>query len=232
MKRTASTVALALAAAAVFAVIITGVFLGHIVKKSIGVYGPLLTQTTVVVDAVHLSLLTGSAKITGLVVGNPVGYKTPRAMSVGTIVAGVDPTSVFSRKIVIRSLRVESPEIIFEGGLAGNNLSQILNHANSTSQGSGTLSASAEKTFEVDDVVISGAKVQVVLPGVHETAYQVMPLPEIHLTNLGTSEEGITAADLTRRVLSAISSTTVETVARAAGDLDKNAATLKQTGVR
>lgn len=234
MKRVISTLALALLAVVIVAMIVLGVCLNHIVKKGIETYGPTLTQTTVAVDSVDLSLLTGSAKVKGLAVGNPQGYKTSRSISAGLIAVGLNPLSVFSKKVVIRSIRLESPNITFEGSLAGNNLSQILDNVNSTGQQGGTLSTNAaatpnsEKKFEVDDLVVTGAMVQVVINGVGMTKPQVIPLPEIHLTNLGTGSDGITAADLTQRVLSAISSATLQTVVQTAANLDKNSATLKQ----
>ena len=224
----------ALLAAAIVTVIVIGVCLDRVIKKAVEIYGPQMTQTSVGVDTVHLSLLTGSAKVKGLVVGNPSGYKMPDAIAVGTIAVGVDPASVFSRKVVFRSIRLESPEITFEGGLGGNNLGQILDNVNSPGKSSGTLSTNAvtqprsEKKYEVDDLVITGAKVQVVLMGTQER--QVISLPDIHLTNLGTGGEGITASDLAQRVLAAITSATIESVAKTAANFDKNAATLKRMG--
>lgn len=234
MKKIITTAALVLLAVIIVALIIFGVCLNHIVKSAVETYGPRLTRTTVVLDSVDLSLLTGSAKVKGLVVGNPKGYHTPQSISAGLISVGLNPASVFSSKVVIRSIRLESPTITFEGGLAGNNLSQILDNVNSSSQQAGTLSTNvatapkSEKKFEVDDLVVSGAKVQVFINGAGMAQPQVIVLPDIHLTDLGKGGEGITATDLARRVLVAISSATLEAVVTTATDVDKNAAVLKQ----
>src|ERR1700722_4927798 len=139
-KKIISTVILVVVAVVVVTLIVIGVFLDRIVKRAVEVYGPQMTQTSVTVDSVHLSLLTGSAKVKGLMVGNPKEYKSPEAITAGTIAVGVDPLSVFSQKIVIHSIRLESPEVTFEGGLAGNNLSQLLDNVNSSDKSSGTLS--------------------------------------------------------------------------------------------
>lgn len=234
MKRIISTVALALLAIVIITLIVVGVCFNHIVKKAVETYGPRMTQTTVALDSVDLSLLTGSAKVKGLAVGNPQGYNTPHSISVGLIAVGLNPMSVFSKKIVIRSIRLESPNITFEGGLAGNNLSQLLDNVKSTGQQGGTLSTNAatappsEKRFEVDDLVVTGATVQVVINGAGMTKPEVITLPDIHLTDLGTDDQGITAADLAQRVLGAISSATIQTVVQTAANLDENAASLKQ----
>ena len=234
MKRVISTVLLAVVAVVVIALIVIGVFLNHIVRRAIETHGPRLTQTSVSLDTVDLSLLTGSAKVKGLAVGNPEGYRTPHSIMAGEIAVGLDPMSIFSRKVVIRSIHIESPNITFEGGLEGNNLSQILDNVNSTGRGGGTLSTNAEaapkaeKKYEVDDLVISGAKVQVIINGIGMAKPQVIPLSDIHLTNLGKNGDGMTAAELTRRILIAISSATIQTVVQTAAELDKNAATLKR----
>ena len=84
----------------VVAVIVVGLFLGKIVKAGVNTVGPKLTQTTLTVDAVDVSLLTGSATVKNLVVGNPEGYKAPNAISVGLTAVSASPMSVLSDKIV------------------------------------------------------------------------------------------------------------------------------------
>jgi uncharacterized protein involved in outer membrane biogenesis len=235
MKKILTTIVLIVFVLAVIAVIIIGVYLGQIVKKVVNTYGPQMTQTTVSVDTVTLSLLTGSASLKGLVIGNPQGYKSPNAISVGKIAVGVDPLTVFANKVVVRSIRLESPSINFEGGLSGNNLSQILDNVDSSGGKSGPVSTNAattpasQKKLEVDDLVISGAKADVLITSPVQREVNVT-LPDIHLTDLGKDGEGITAADLTRQVLNAITTATLETVAKQAINLDQNAATLKQAG--
>jgi len=215
----------------IVAVIVGGFFLGNIVKAGMETVGPKITQVTIKVDAVSLSLLTGSAKIQGLVVGNPEGYKTPQAISVGMVAVGVNPVSVLSDKIVVRSIEVRNPEITFEGNpFAGNNLSKIrdnVNAATASSQQPATnqtaqAASTPGKKLEVDDFLITGAKVHVSLTGMEGKA-MTLPLPDIHLTDMGKGASGITAADLTRRALDALTSATIKAVANNASDLGKGA---------
>ena len=235
MKRIITTIVIIVVALIVVTLIVIGVNLGRIVKNAIEVYGPKMTQTTVSVDKVTLSLLTGSAKVTQLSVGNPQGYKSPNAIAAGTIAVGLNPMSLLSDKIVIRSIRLESPEVTFEGGLTGNNLSQILDNINSSGKSSGTVSTNVatqpkpEKKYQVDDLLISGAKAQVILTSPVQRQVS-LTLPDIHLTNLGTEGDGITASDLSKRVLNAIVTATLQTVTKDAINLDQNATTLKQAG--
>ena len=78
------------------------------------------------------------------------------------------------------------------------------------------------KKMEVDDFLITGAKVHVSLTGMGGKE-MTLPLPDIHLTNLGKDNAGITAADLTRRVLDAITTATIKAVANATTDIGKGA---------
>jgi uncharacterized protein involved in outer membrane biogenesis len=213
------------------AVIVAGLSLGKIVKTGVETVGPKLTQAPVTVNAVNLSLLTGSAKVEGLVVGNPEGYKTPQAISVGVVAVGVNPASVLSDKIVVRSIEVRNPEITFEGNpFGGNNLTKLRDNVNAAT-GSGQKPATTQtapaagqpgKKFEVDDFLIAGAKVHVSLTGLGGQE-MTLPIPDIHLTDMGKGSDGITAADLSRRALDALTAATVKAVANAASDVGKNA---------
>jgi uncharacterized protein involved in outer membrane biogenesis len=198
--------------------ITVGFYLGPIVKYGIEEIGPKVTKVHVTVDNVNLYPLAGSAKVKGLMVGNPSGYQTPQAISVGNISVSMDPLSVFSNKVLIHSVWVQSPEVTFEGGLGGNNLSKIVTNATAVSQNpSASANASAgpgnrpAPKIEVDDFLISGAKVHVSLKNVSGTG-MTLPLPDIHLTDLGKGTNGMTPAELTQAVLNAITTDTVKTV--------------------
>jgi hypothetical protein len=147
------------------------------------------------------------------------------------VAVGVNPLSVISDKIVIRSIEVRSPEITFEGNpFSGNNLTKIRDNvtaATASSQkpaSSQTAQAGSKpaKKLEVDDFRITGAKVHVSLTGMGGKEVTV-PLPDIHLTDMGKGAAGITATDLTRRVLDALTAATVKAVANSASDISAGA---------
>jgi hypothetical protein len=222
-------IGIGLLALIVITVIVVSFFLGSLVKTGMETVGPKIVQVSIKVDSVGLSALTGSAKIKGLVIGNPEGYKMPQAISIGLVAVGVNPLSVLSDKIVVRSVRVEAPEITFEGSPFGkNNLGQIMDNINATAKSGGPTATNAPlqagkksaRKIEVDDVLITGATVHVRLTSL---GGMTLPLPPIHLTDLGKDSDGITATDLTRRVLDAITSATLKTVISAATDIGKGA---------
>lgn len=225
----------------VVAVLVVGVFLDKIVKTGVETVGPKIVQVPITLDEVKLALLTGSARVKGLIVGNPEGYKTPFAISIGTASVGVNPLTVLSDKIVVRSVEVHNPEITFEGGLGGNNLGKIMDNVNAVAQAGGppstkktaTAGNKPAKKIEVDDLLITGAKVHgtLVLFGGKEITLPSLPLPDIHLTNLGKGSDGLTPTDLTRVVLQAITSTTLKTVSNAATDAGRNMGNIGKQGL-
>ncbi len=232
LKKILLVAVIGLLAVIIIAVIVVGLFLGSIVKTGVNTVGPKLTQTTFTVGAVDLSLLTGSAKVKNLVIGDPEGYKAPNAISVGLAAVSIAPMSVLSDKIVIKSIRVESPEITFEGNpLGANNLKKIEDNVNAAAAGfqsSATnqpaktgASAKAVKKLEVDEFVITGAKV-------HYGTVPTLSLPDITLHDLGKGPDGITPAELTKDVLSEIVSETLKTVGSAALNAGKSAENLSK----
>jgi hypothetical protein len=208
-------------------------FLDSAVKRGVETIGPKLTKVDVKLDGVHISVLSGSGKIKGLVVGNPDPYKMPRSISVSNAALELKPTSLLSDKLVIKSINLEAPEIFFEGGLTGNNLSKILANLNEATSGPGGTNVAnatpkeqkkANKKLEVDEFKITGAKLTANITDLGKTV--VIPLPTISLSNLGTGPDGITVTELTKKVISEIEKESLKAVSSSATDLGKAAETL------
>ena len=209
-------------------------FLDGAVKSGIETLGPKMTKVDVKLDAISISLLSGSGKIKGLVVGNPEGYKTPHSISIGTASLALKPGTLLSDKLVITSINLEAPDITFEGGLSGNNLSKILANLNENTSGPGGTNVAgatpkeqkkAAKKLEVDDFTITGAKLDANISDLGGKTI-TLPLPTIHLSNLGTGPEGITVTELTKQVISAIEKQSVQTVATESGNIGNLAGNL------
>jgi hypothetical protein len=211
------------------AVVVVALSLDKIVKKSIETIAPQITQTPVTLDSVSISVFTGSVGVKGFVIGNPDGYKTPQAISVGKAVVSVVPSSVLAGKIIVHSIEVRSPEITFEGNpLGANNLSKLMDNVNAIAGGSQPVTNAPAKSgaskpvkkLQVDDFLITGAKVHVSLTGLVNRE-MTLPLPEIHLTGLGAGSDGITPAQLTKEVLGQITKETLIVVVEAVRNLGK-----------
>lgn len=203
-------------------------FLDGAVKKAVETIGPQITKVDVKLDSVSISILSGSGKIKGLVIGNPEGFKSPSSISLGKASLGLKTTSLLSDKIVIRSIVLEAPEITFEQSLKGNNLLTLQKNLGGDAstkeqpKEQPKEKSAAAKKLQVDDVLITGGKIHVTVSALGGKSATV-PLPPIHFTNLGTGADGITPAELSKRILSEIIEGAMKEGEKTVTDLAKGA---------
>ena len=219
----------------VIAGVVVAVYFDRIVKAGVESVAPGITQTTVTLAGVSLSPLSGAASLKGLVIGNPPGYTAPEAVRIGRAAVRLEPTSLLHDKVIIRSIELHEPEITFEGNPLGeNNLQKILDNvkAKTAADAAGTNAATAKsagKKLQVDDVVITGAKVnaRVRMKLLGQEVNQDFPLtlPELRLSQLGQGPEGITSAELTGKLLDKVKEAALPEIEKLAGDFVKNKAT-------
>jgi hypothetical protein len=214
--------------------------LGAIVKKGIEMFGPGATGVDVRLQSAQVWLLDGRAQLDGLVVGNPQGCKTPEAIVADKVSARIKTASVFSGKVVIERLEFKAPVVTLEGGLKDNNLTKIEKNlddycaglsAAPKSPAASTGPAKPKRTWQVNDLVITGAKVRVntkVTLGYTVT----LPLPDIHLTNLGAGREGIAAAQVAKEALNAVEDAATTTIEKDAGGLARKAGDAAKTAAQ
>ena len=88
--------------------------LDSLVKSAIETYGSEATQTSVRVDNVKIVLQDGSGTIRGLTIGNPKGFATPNAFSLGEIATQIDLKSLSEDVPVIEHITIRAPEVFFE----------------------------------------------------------------------------------------------------------------------
>src|SRR5437870_1314035 len=126
MKKIIIRIIIGLLVLLVLAAVAVHLFLDGAVKRAVETFGPELTKVQVKLDYVNLSLVTGTGKIRGMLVGNPEGYKSPSAIRVGVGTVTLRPASLLSDKVIVRSINLEGPEVTFETDLTQNNLGKIL----------------------------------------------------------------------------------------------------------
>lgn len=218
----------------ILGVVAAHLFLDDAVKRGILTIGPKLTKVEMKLDSVSLSLLSGSGKLKGFILGNPEGFKSPSAISVGSTELSVDPKSLLGDKIVLRTIELQAPEVTFETDLKANNLGKILSNLEETTGGkkeptettppppTPSEQAKASKKLQVDNFVISGGKLHVTVSSFGGKSATVK-LPEIRLKDLGKGPEGITAAELTKLVLLKLEAVAAEQAIPAIADLSKGA---------
>src|SRR5438094_5687786 len=136
MKKIVDRILIALIVLVLLAILAAHFFLDGAIKRGVETLGPKLTKTEVTLSSASLSLFSGSGKIKGLLVGNPEGFKTPSAINVGSASVALQPASLLSDKVIVKSVRVEGPEITFETDLKNVNLKKILANVEEATGGS------------------------------------------------------------------------------------------------
>jgi uncharacterized protein involved in outer membrane biogenesis len=178
-------------------------------------------------------LLSGGGTIRGFVLGNPAGFKSASAINVGEATLALVPKSLFSDKVIIKTIKVKGPEITYETNFKDNNLSKIIANMQETPHGgqkepakpqepAKAQEAKPARKLEVDEVVITGGKIHVAVTSLGG-GMATVPLPDINLPALGTGPDGITAEDLAIKMLGAIEQVTVKVAAGAVADIAKGA---------
>lgn len=213
-------------------IILTAVFLNNIVKSGIETVAPPITKTTVKVESVNISALSGAAGINGFVVGSPEGYVAPSVISLGKAAVQIEPKSVLDEKVIIRSIAINAPEITFEGNPFGkNNLQQIMDNVNAAAGAASEAKKPAEKPasqpapakgaskkLQVDHIEITGVKVTARVIGLENVPISVT-IPDIKFDNLGSGPEGITAVELTQKILEKVSAESIDAVGARAKEI-------------
>lgn len=205
--------------------------LGALVKFGIEKGTPPVVQTSVSVQHVKLAPFSGSGVIEGFEIGNPKGFTGPYAVRIGRAEVAVDTRSVSADKVVIQHIRITDPEINLEAGLGGTNLKHIADNAmNFVSQQTATAGNAAPNAaappadgkpkksvkLQVNELLITGAKLSASAAGLVSGADAKITLPEIRLTNLGTGSAGITPAELTALILRQLNTEAVKASASGA----------------
>ncbi len=213
--------------------------LNDIVVKAVNEEGPKCTGTAVHLDRADISLLSGTGTFSGLTLGNPEGFSGPWAAKVGSAAVVLDTGTVLDETIVIPSIVIESPELVYELGRTSSNFETILDNvrarsgkaASSGADSSEGASAAATDDGEkkarkviIDDLTISNARATLSIPDLRLSV--TVPLPEIRLTDIGRKSRGATMAEAAAIVLEELT----KKLSESAADQTKNAGALLLKG--
>jgi len=180
--------------------------LGAILKAGVEKGAPMVMGVNAEVAKAKLSPFSGEGRVEGLVIHNPEGFKSPSAVKADKIELSLEPKSLFSDKVHIRSLKLVGPEITLEGNPKNNNLTVILKRLESLSESGEDSEESEEspgKKLQIDDLLIAGARLNVILKPLGDQLISV-ELPDIRLRELGAGPEGVAAAGVIRDILKSI----------------------------
>lgn len=187
-------------------------FLDGIVKQGIETVGTQVAKVEVKLDDAGVSIFSGKGALRGSQVANPKGYRAPQAVKVGQALVVLTPLSVFSERVVIRSVVLQETEIHYEKRDGKANLDVIRENVEAALRDQDK-KARPEKKLQIDSLVIRNAKVHVYGDKPDEPP-TVLTLNEIHLKDLGRGPEGITGAELARKLTTAVIKDTLAATVR------------------
>jgi uncharacterized protein involved in outer membrane biogenesis len=152
---------------------------------------------------VDLSLTTAKGSFSGLRVANPEVFSAADAFTLGEISFAMDADSLASDTSIIDSLLILAPENTLERADGRSNLDLIQSNIASYLGTDTEQSSSAEggKKIIIRDLRITDGKISYAIlngKGID------LPLPDLHLTDIGQSEGGMSGAEAAAEIINAI----------------------------
>ena len=208
----------------VIAVVVIGLSnIDSIIKNGVESQGSEITQAKVTLNKVKISATEGTGELAGLVIGNPKGFKTAHAFSLGAIKISLDVGTVLEDKVVIREIAIDAPQIIYEVGDDGSNLDALKHNVNKflgvdektgktpAGEKSATQKDDGGKKLVIEHIYIRGGTISVsasMLQGRKITS----PLPDLHLKDIGKKEGGASPGEVVNQVITAVQNAATKSV--------------------
>ena len=190
----------------VLLVVALPLWIGPVVTSVANAIVPGYTGTDFKLEGFSLNPYSGKLRVTGVKLSNPKGYDEPMAVSVDSIAVDLDPASLFSKKIHIYDITIESPFVSYVFDAAGsNNFERIA--ANAAAK-SGPKDEKAEEKPEAKDEKKDGKKVQIDRLAINGTVVKYrmikLPIPIPTLKDIGKDDEGASAEQVEETVWNSI----------------------------
>lgn len=184
-----------------------------LVKHAIEGLGPQITGVSVNVTRVKLEPAESRGTIAGLEIGNPAGYKAPRALTLGEMRLVIDYSTLTSSVVRIKEISLQGPVVTYEPGAGGDNLTAIQRHIDAQvaklAGGKSTESGSGRK-FIIDNIYVRDARVQF-----GDTLG--LPMPNVHLRDVGKRSNGASAGEVVKAVWGSVAGGATNVASRAGG---------------
>jgi len=215
----------------VVALTMIGVYFNSMIKAGVEAVGPRITGTTVIVDAVDLSPFSGQGRLKGLVVGNPPGFQAERAFKLADAKVKVDLKTALTDKLIIEEILIDGPEITYESGPSGSNLSKIQENVAAFGKSVGTQEGAesksqkkdpTQKKVQINHFIVKNGQVSLSASMLKGKALTVR-LPDLHLRDIGKESGGVMVQQAAAEVLMAINKSVVQSVAGSGKLLEKAA---------
>lgn len=196
-------------------------YIGSILKSGIEVAGSRVLGTSITVDTVAVSPLSGSGNIGDFRIANPEGYDADYAIELGELDLQMDLASVLSDVIVIDSLLVRAPVITYETKITSDNIRALMANLPEGQEPPVTDATSAEssKQIVIRDLQIISPRVDVVSAFASES----LVIPDIMIQNIGEEGGAVSIAQAARRILQELSRSVLQAELPSLEDLEDRA---------
>ena len=216
-------------AVVVVAVIVVFFYSGDVIKAAVEEMGPKLTKAEVKLDKADLSIASGEAALSGLLIGNPSGFTTPHAFKLDEIAVKLDTSTVGRDTIVISEILINAPDVIAEirtldvnplkigesvkESLNSSNFIAIRNNVNAfvKEQGGGSSGDSGRQSPKliIEKFRMNNVKVRAVAHEGMKLDLAVKPF-SIALDGIGKSEGGLAPEKIAARLIPEIQSKVID----------------------
>lgn len=211
MKKRYFTILISLLIAAAAAYLWLNNPLGLLIKAGIEKFGPDMTQAQVHVGRVSISPSDGRGALSGLLLGNPKGLKTPHALKANHIEVTIEPATLADEVVLIHKILIDAPEINYEKGDNGSNFDAIQHNVEQylgTNKDKKNSSSDGQKMI-IESLVIRGTKV-------NYNGMLDLSLPDIELRNIGKKSGGATSGQVVVAIIAKLNSELAIALAKSA----------------
>jgi len=182
------------------------VYFDAAIRRGIEIAGSSALGTTVTVSGASLSLLSGSGTVRGLTIANVDGYESPHAIALETLNFQVALHTLFSEVIEITRIEITGAKVNYETRVVTDNILDLLDRLPSATAAP-VVEASPDaappgKHFIIRDLVIRRPEITLYT----QVARAPIRLPDVRLSNIGEEYATVTAPEIARQVLAALSS--------------------------
>lgn len=168
-------------------IIIAFASINSIVKTAVTSVGPSVLGVSVDVRDVDISIFSGKGAVKGITIGNPEGYSQPYSIKLESASFDMDLMSLLSDKIHINYIIIEAPELVYELGPKGPNISALTRHSRDEAEKveeQPDMVKEQGKSIQIDQLRITEGKI---IPAVG-IASAPIPIPSIQINDIGKDD--------------------------------------------
>ena len=176
--------------------------IGDIVKDGINDHAESIVGVPVSVSDVEVSVLDGTAAISGLRVANPEGFSHPNAFELDRINVKLDMLSLIRPVVVIDRISIEGAKVIAEQVGTTTNL-QIIKEKMMAGGDSDASPSSPGDSSDAPNIAIGLFEFKQAKATVKSQQFgeESLDVPDIVLEQIGTPEEGVTIESATQSLM-------------------------------